>query len=175
MAIDFNRKMNKFIFTMIQLSSSEKAIENDTSGHLLAARHELVKCYSLGLEVLSRALQQQQDQQTKKVAQLVFRRAFELDLLDEFLGQCENFESVMRIGYLQGPSSTPAASEMLPELLKQMRKEIREGFQNLDDDMQKRMADLEHRVVASIRDALPGIIRDEMRKCLDEQRKDVNT
>jgi hypothetical protein len=60
-------------------------------------------------------------------------------------------------------------------VLRKTRDEIREGFRTLDGDMQKRMTDLEHRVVASIRDILPGIIREEMGKLLGEQRGDANT
>lgn len=92
--------------------------------------------------------------------------------MDEFDRQYERFESVMRIARLQQLSSAEAAGEMQHELLKRTRKEVREGLQALDEDMQERLAGLEHRVVASIRDMLPGIIREEMHKVLAGQNED---
>jgi benzoyl-CoA reductase/2-hydroxyglutaryl-CoA dehydratase subunit BcrC/BadD/HgdB len=106
---------------------------------------------------------------------LLAARIRKWNFLDEFHRQHERFESVMRIARLHELSSADAAKEMQHELLRKTRDEIREGFRTLDEGMQKRITDLEHRVLASIRDILPGIIREEMGKLLGEQRGDANT
>lgn len=80
----------------------------------------------------------------------------------------------MRIASLQQPSDADTTIKMQYELLEKTQQEIREGLQTLEDNMQKKLADLEHRVVEFVRDMLPRIIREEMHKLLVEQRDNAN-
>ena len=57
------------------------------------------------------------------------------------------------------------------ELLAKTQQEMRGCFRTLEEGMQKRLEQVEQRVVASVRDILPGIIREEMRKLLVEQQE----
>jgi hypothetical protein len=47
---------------------------------------------------------------------------------------------------------------------------MRGCFQKLEEGIQKRLEEVEQRVIASVRDILPGIIREEIRKLLIEQK-----
>ena len=44
-----------------------------------------------------------------------------------------------------------------------MQQEMHRDFQRLEESMQKRLEEVEQRVLASVRDVLPGLIREEMR------------
>ena len=59
---------------------------------------------------------------------------------------------------------------MHSELLVKMQQEMRGSFQALEEGMQKRLEEVEQRVVASVRDILPDIICEEMQKLLIEQK-----
>lgn len=172
MAAQLGRELDRFILSVVQLTSSQKAIEHSTSDDLLAARHEMVKCYVLAFEVVSQSSQQLK----KRSRSFLFKQIHgaRWEFMDGFDRQVERFESVMRIARLQEPSDTDTVSKMHDELFKKTQLEIREGLQTLEQGMQQRLADLEHRVVQSVQDILPGIIREEMRKLLAEQRGTAN-
>jgi hypothetical protein len=92
-------------------------------------------------------------------------------ILKVMIEQNERFESVMKLARLEEPSAEAALlGEMHRELLAKMQQEMRGGFQTLEDGMQKRLEELEQRVVTSVREILPGIIREEMRRLLVEQK-----
>ncbi|KAL9070784.1 MAG: hypothetical protein Q9157_005686 [Trypethelium eluteriae] len=85
--------------------------------------------------------------------------------------QDKRFESVMKMARLQEPFTEAALLDrMHRELLAKMQQEIRGCFQTLEEGMQKRLEEVEQGVVASIGDRLPGIILEEMRKLLVEQK-----
>lgn len=133
----------------------------------------MVKCYVLAFEVVS-----QSSQQLKKRSRFFLFKQMQgsrWEFMDGFDRQVERFESVMRLARLQGPSETDTVSKLHDELFKKTQQEIRVGMQTLEEGMQKRLEDLEHRVVQSVQDILPGIIREEMRKLLAEQREPANT
>lgn len=158
--------MNSFGVTMLQLVSSQKEIEYGTSSDdFLVARKELVKCYTSAFEVASRCIQRRLKRESQGV---------EGDYLDEFHTQYGRFESVMRIARLQNSSVANTAGKMDHNVLNKLRQEIREGFQIHEEETQKELAGLENRIVESVRNMLPGIIREELRKLLAEQREDAN-
>lgn len=103
-------------------------------------------------------------------------------MMGEFQRQREKFESVMRMSRLQEPSDahivtegsgTDTANKMQHTLLEESQQCILESFQSPEEDVQKSLAGLEQRVLESVRDMLPAIIREEMHKLLAEQRKDA--
>lgn len=171
LVVDLDKNLNRFSISVVQLAASQKAIEHGTSDDLLAARHEMVKCYALAFEVVSKSLQQLPKRRASLWKQMNGAR---WDFLEEFHRQSESFESVMRIARLQEPSDADTVSKLHDELFKKTQQEIREGLHTLEEGMEKRLADLEHRVVQSVQDLLPGIIREEMRKLLAEQRQNGN-
>lgn len=92
-------------------------------------------------------------------------------LLREIERQNKGFELAMKMARLQEPSAEAVLLARLHrELLAKMQQEMRGCFQTLEEGMRKRLEDVEQCVVASVRDILPGIIRDEMRKLLVEQK-----
>ncbi|KAG6355225.1 hypothetical protein INS49_004306 [Diaporthe citri] len=102
-AIHLDLEMDKFSFTILPLASSQMAIERSTSDELRIARHELVKCYALAFEVVSRVLQQLQS--SKGMTTPLAARTIKWDSLNEFQRQYEKLESLMRIARLQELSS----------------------------------------------------------------------
>lgn len=161
LAVHLDQEMDRFSFTVLQLASSQKAIERSFSDEMLIARHDLVKCYALAFEVVSRVLQQLQE--SKRMEGLLAARTIQWDSLGEFQRQYERFESLMRIARLQELSSADRASKMQHEVMNKTRSEVRESFKALDAAMQRRFTGLEDRV-ASFRDEMPRIIREEMCK-----------
>lgn len=131
----------------------------------------MVKCYALAFEVVSKSLQQLPKRRVSLWKQMNGAR---WDFLEEFYRQSESFESVMRIARLQEPSDADTVSKLHDELFKKTQREIREGLQTLEEGMEKRLAELEQRVVQSVQDLLPGIIHEEMRKLVAEQRQNAN-
>lgn len=172
LASELDKNLNRFSISVVQLAASQKAIEHGTSDDLLAARHEMVKCYALAFEVVSKSSQQLPKRGRSSLWK--YMNGARWGFLEEFHRQSESFESVMRIARLQEPSEADTVSKLHDELFKKTQQEIREGLQTLEEGMEKRLADLEHRVVQSVQDLLPGIIREEMRKLLAEQRQNGN-
>lgn len=134
----------------------------------------MVKCYALAFEVVRKTLQQLPKRSRSSFLWKQMNGA-RWDFLEEFHRQSESFEAVMRIARLQEPSDADTVSKLHDELFKKTQREIREGLQTLEEGMEKRLANLEHRVVQSVQDLLPGIIREEMRKLLAEQGENANT
>lgn len=174
LAAELDKNLNRFSISVVQLAASQKAIEHGTSDDLLAARHELVKCYALAFEAVRKSLQQLPKRSRSSLYVWKTMNGARRDFLEEFHRQSESFESVMRIARLQEPSDADTVSKLHDELFKKTQQEIREGLQTLEEGMEKRLADLEHRVVQSVQDLLPGLIREEMRKLLAEQRQSAN-
>lgn len=56
-ALETDQRMDSLGVKMLQMASSLKLIEHGTSDDLLAPRLELLKCYALAFQVLSRGLQ----------------------------------------------------------------------------------------------------------------------
>lgn len=162
--------MDDFGVTMLQFVSSQKEIEYGISNHLLPARKELVKCYALAFEVASRYINQRQMRGRASYGHVL--STIGGDGLKEFRAQHERFESVMKEARLEEPFFSNLAKKAEHDALQKVRQEMREGFQALDEDTQERLTSLEHRVVGSIRDMLPGIIREEMHKVLAGQNED---
>jgi hypothetical protein len=152
-------------------ASDQKAIEHGTSDALVAVRHELVECYALAFQVVTEL----EPMASGSLSRMMFSFAFVPKMIDGVLEkierQNERFESVMKMARLQEPSAEAALlGRMHRELLAKMQQEMRGCFQTLEEGMQKRLGEVEQRVVASVRDILPGIIREEMRKLLVEQK-----
>lgn len=152
-------------------ASDQKAIEHGTSDALVAARHELVECYALAFRVVTEL----ESMVSRSASKVMYLRLFGLKMIDGALEkierQNERFESVMVLARLQEPSTEAALlGRMHRELLAKVQQEMRGCFQTLEEGMQKRLEEVEQRVVASVRDILPGIIREEMRKLLVEQK-----
>ncbi|KFY65475.1 hypothetical protein V496_02547 [Pseudogymnoascus sp. VKM F-4515 (FW-2607)] len=81
--------------------------------------------------------------------------------------QNERVENLMKVIRLQEPSTDVVLlRQMHSELLAKMQEEMRVSFLKLEESMQKNLEEVEKRVVASVQDILPGIIREEMRKLL---------
>lgn len=160
--------------------SFQKTIEHDSSDELLAARHELVNCHALAMELVSRGSKLVRLGLSKgRMIKALFwppRRDKLVDLqrrLDEIIRLYESV-AVMRVAHLQEPFNADTAGKMQHELLEITQQEIRAGLRTHEENMQNKLASLEHRIVESVREMLPGIIREEMRKLLAEQREDAN-
>lgn len=85
--------------------------------------------------------------------------------------QNERVENLMKVIRLQEPSADVLFRQMHSELLAKVQEEMRGSFLKLEESMQKNLEVVEKRVVASVQDILPGIIREEMRKLLAEQKR----
>lgn len=177
-AHELDLKMDGLSVKILQMASSQKSIEHGTSDGLRIARLELVKCYALAFEVVSQGLKRLKFRNRSRMMVALLMKGDNMlgtqQLLDEFQRQHERFESLMKIASPQEPFDADTSIKMQQEMLDKTQQEIREGLRAVEDGMQKRLADLEHRVVESIRDMLPGIIREEMRKLLVEQRENTN-
>lgn len=146
-------------------ASDQKTIEHGTFDALVAVRHELVECYALAFRMVAEL--------DLSFSKPLLRLSFlSLDkTLEMIKQQDERFESVMKMARLQEPSTEAALlDQMYRELLAKMQQEMRGCFQTLEESMQKRSEEVEQRVVASVREILPGIIREEMRKLLVERK-----
>ncbi|KAK7731919.1 hypothetical protein SLS63_005217 [Diaporthe eres] len=174
-AADFDENWDRFSLTMVKLASSQKVIENGPPDDLIVARLELVKCYTLALEAVSEALCTVERQHGSRFIRSLNDRPSGWERLADFQQQSERVESIMRLARLERPFDGDRASKVQHELLKTTQQEIRNSFRTHEEGMQKGLAVLEHRIVDSVRDMLPGIIREEMRKLLAEQRENTNT
>lgn len=156
--------LHKLSIIIALRTSDQKAIEHSASDHLVAVRHELVETYALAFHVVMELILI--SRRYRIVSSLAIN-----SILKVMIEQNERFESVMKLARLEEPSAEAALlGEMHRELLAKMQQEMRGGFQTLEDGMQKRLEELEQRVVTSVREILPGIIREEMRRLLVEQK-----
>lgn len=81
----------------------------------------------------------------------------------------------MKVIRLQEPSTDVVLLRQIhSELLAKMQEEMRVSFLKLEESMQKNLEEVEKRVVASVQDILPSIIREEMRKLLTEQKRSAS-
>ena len=160
--------------TLVVLRAPDQMeIELGTSDALVAARYELVKFYASLFHAVS------------EVESIVLRSkknkvffTLKAKMLDEMFQdpnrQNERFESVLKIVRAQKPPEKAESLErMHHDLLEKMQQELHECFRALEQHMQKRLAEVEQRVVASVQDILPIIIREEMRKALAEQKSSI--
>ncbi|KFZ06683.1 hypothetical protein V501_07178 [Pseudogymnoascus sp. VKM F-4519 (FW-2642)] len=147
----------------------QKAIEHSTSDDVAAARHELVACYALAFGIVAET----EWTKTNPMRTMAIPR-IRFDIKEMVVGiqqQNKRVENLMKIVRLQEPSAEVVLlGQMHSELLAKMQKEMRGCFQTLEESMQKNLEEVEKRVVASVQDILPGIIREEMRKLLAEQK-----
>lgn len=171
--------MDSLSVSISHMAYFQKTIEHGTSDELLAARHELVNCYALALELVYRGLDYLVISKRNRITAmfLAFKGDQWVDFqryLDEIQRGSERVESLVRITRLQEPFNADTASKMQHELLEKTQQGVQEVFRTHEENMQKELASLEHRIMESVRDMLPGIIREEMRKLLAEQREDAN-
>ena len=146
---------------IISRAPDQKAIEHSNSDALVAVRHELVECYALAFDVVAEL--------DSFRPMIVFEHSINR-LRERIERQNESYDSVMKIARLQEPLLEAAFLDpMHRHLLVQMQDEMRRCFQKFDTSMQQKLEEVEHRVVVSIRDILPSIIREEMQKLLAEQ------
>ena len=155
-------------------ASDQKMLEHGTSDALVPVRHALVECYAMAFQVLTRL-----EPPRYGAKSIYFRIWFNHsgfkseihELLESVERQDKRFESVMKIARLQEPSTDAALlHRMHADQLTITRQEMRACFLGLEGGMRERLEEMEQRVVASVRDILPGIIREEMRKLLLEQK-----
>ena len=155
-------------------ASDQKMLEHGTSDALVAVRHALVECYSMAFQVLTRLEPLVFRAKNKFLLILCNSNGLqpEIDkLLESVERQDKRFESVMKIARLQEPSTEAALlHRMHADQLTITGQEIRACFHELEGGMRERLEEMEQRVVASVRDILPGIIPEEMRKLLLEQK-----
>ncbi|KAK7701472.1 hypothetical protein SLS64_010216 [Diaporthe eres] len=178
--IPLDQMMDSLSVSISHMAYFQKIIEHGTSDELLAARHELANCYALALELVYRGLETLARSKRRKLSAMfwAFKGDQRVDFqryLDEIQRGSERVESLVRITRLQEPFNADTASKMQHELLEKTQQEVREVFRTHEEYVQKELASLEHRIVDSVRDMLPGIIREEMRKLLAEQRENTNT
>jgi hypothetical protein len=151
-------------------TSDQKAIEHGTSDALVAARHDLVECYALAFQVMTELERIVSRPNFWRVSSALGPKMID-GVLEKIERQNERLESVMKIARLQEPSMEAVLlGRMHRELLAKMQQEIRGGFQILEEGMHKRLEEVEQRVMGSVRDILPGIIRKEMQELLVEQK-----
>lgn len=159
----------KFGVTITLRSLDQKAIEHSTSDDFIAVRHELVECYALAFQVV---MESGLLNSRMRLKMLLSPHRYNIGRMIEGVErQNERVENLMKIIRLHEPSTEALLlGQMHRELLAKMEQEMRGCFQTLEESMQKNLAEVEKRVVASVQDILPGIIRDEMRKLLAEQK-----
>ncbi|KAH8657654.1 hypothetical protein BX600DRAFT_499745 [Xylariales sp. PMI_506] len=167
----------KLSILVIQRASDQKVIEHSTSENMMTARHELVEYYNVAFRVVMQlSMMATQSQMNRFKRFLIKPESNQInELLQKLEEQNERFELVMKMVRDQEPSTEDTLGKMQHALLASMQQEMRESFQTLEDGMQKRLAEVEQRVVASVRDMLPAIIREEMRKLLVELKEAPGT
>lgn len=152
----------------------QKMIEHGSSETLATARHELVKLYALSFRAVTELeFVLGRFNRTK----LMF--AFKKTMFDELLANVEEqnarVESIMNMARLSEPTLDAALIDRTHnDLLTKMRQELDEHFQTLEHGMQQRLEEVERRIVASVQDMLPGIIREEMRRVFAEHQGPAN-
>ena len=142
-------------------ASDQKAIEHGNSDALVAMRHELVECYALAFRVVTELESMLSD----PFSSIFFRSRMEKSLenaLEKVEQQNKRFESLMKLARPPEPSIAAA-----------LLGEMRGCVQTLEEGTQKRLEEAEQHIVASDRDILPAIIREELRKLLVEQKDSV--
>lgn len=156
----------KLSITISLRALDQKEIEHGTSDDLLAARHGLVECYTLAFQAVAVF--------GGVAARRPLRRFLSeaMEIVEGVEQQNERVENLMKVIRLQEPSTDVVLlRQMHSELLAKMQGEMRGSFLKLEEGMQKNLEEVEKRVVASVQDILPGIIREEMRKLLAEQKR----
>lgn len=161
--------LGMLIHTIGLRAIDQKAIEHSTSDDVAAARHELVACYALAFGIVAETeWTKTNPMRTMAIPRI---RSDIKTMVERIQQQNERVEDLMKIVRLQEPSAEVVLlGQMHSELLTKMQKEMRGCFQTLEESMQKNLEEVEKRVVASVQDILPSIIREEMRKLLAEQK-----
>lgn len=152
----------------------QKMIEHGDSETLASARHELVKLYALSFRAVAE-LELVLGRSNRTKLMFAFKKPVFDDLLANVEDQNARVESIMNVARLSEPQLDAALIDRThTELLTRMREELDGHFHMLEQGMQQRLEEVERRVVASVQDMLPGIIREEMRKVLAEHQSSTS-
>jgi hypothetical protein len=158
---------------VILRAPDQMMIEHRSSDAFAAARYVLVELYAFLFQAVSELEAIVLRSKRNKLIWAVKGKPFD-DIFERLTSQNEKFESYIKIAQVQEPPVNAAILDGIHhDLLDQTQQDLRECFQTLEMSIQQRLEELEQRVVASVQDILPSIIREELRKALAEQRSSV--